>query len=64
MDDFLSKPVRRDALAATLHRWTSGPSARVRVPAQAAAGPEPSADGADRAVLDVEDGERGARAGR
>jgi CheY-like chemotaxis protein len=32
MDDFLSKPVRRDALAATLQRWTTGPPARVQLP--------------------------------
>ena len=52
MDDFLSKPVRREALAATLHRWTAGPSSRARVPAQPAGRPEPSPDGLDRAVLD------------
>jgi HPt (histidine-containing phosphotransfer) domain-containing protein len=53
MDDFLSKPVRRDALAATLERWTSGSSAGVRVqlPAQPTTRSQEPADGIDRALL-------------
>ena len=52
MDDFLSKPVRREALATALQRWTTGASARVRVPGQVDGRPDQAADGLDRAVLD------------
>jgi HPt (histidine-containing phosphotransfer) domain-containing protein len=52
MDDFLSKPVRRDALAATLQRWASGPPVRVQLPDAAAGRRQEPADGIDRAVLD------------
>jgi CheY-like chemotaxis protein/HPt (histidine-containing phosphotransfer) domain-containing protein len=51
MDDFLSKPVRREALAATLQRWMTGPRLRVQLPVQVSRREVP-ADGIDRAVLD------------
>ena len=50
MDDFLTKPVDVDALAAALARWLGGdaPAARVAPPAR-----EPVADGLDRDRLDM-----------
>jgi CheY-like chemotaxis protein/HPt (histidine-containing phosphotransfer) domain-containing protein len=51
MDDFLSKPVRRDALAATLQRWAAGQSRRVQLPAQPTGRQPEPADGIDRALL-------------
>jgi HPt (histidine-containing phosphotransfer) domain-containing protein len=51
MDDFLSKPVRREALAATLQRWMTGPRLRVQLPMQPVGRREEPADGIDRAVL-------------
>ena len=51
MDDFLSKPLRREALAQVLLRWTSGSAVAVpEVPQQAAA--DHDDDCLDRSLLD------------
>ncbi|MCW2608664.1 MAG: multi-sensor hybrid histidine kinase [Frankiales bacterium] len=49
MDDFLTKPLRRQALAQVLQRWTGTSVATAGVPAQAA--PAPEEDCLDRALL-------------
>ena len=60
MDDFLTKPLRREVLARVLQRWTSAPQAQAQaqVPAQPTAATSPAAPAAqdvgtlDRVVLD------------